>query len=127
LLDLPEEKFRVINNCLDPFLPELSDEARRIECRNSYGIGENDFLLMTLGHLSPKEKSEGYDKVLIAVKKLHKAFPNLKYLFVGKYDAIEKKRLDNIVRDLGIEDDVIFTGFVPDSVVADFYNMADVY
>lgn len=127
LFDFPEEKFRVINNCLDPFLQAPADESRRNEGRNSYGIAENDFVLMTLSRLSSKEKSKGYDKVLIAIKKLHTSFPNLKYLFVGIYDAHEKTRLDNVVHDLGIEDDVIFTGFVPDMVLADFYNMADVF
>ena len=115
LFDLPEEKFRVLNNCLDPFLPAPADESRRNECRSIYGIAENDFVLMTLSRLSSKEKSKGYDKVLIAVKKLHTSFPNLKYLFVGKYDADEKTRLDSVIHDLGIEDDVIFTGFVPDN------------
>ena len=127
LFDLPEEKFRVLNNCLDPFLPAPADESRRNECRSIYGIGENDFVLMTLSRVASDERNKGYDKVLIAVKKLHASFPNLKYLFVGKSDADEKRRLDSVIHDLGIEDDVIFTGFVPDSVLADFYNMADAY
>lgn len=126
LFDLPEKKFRVLNNCLDPFLPAPPDESRRNESRSIYGIAESDIVLMTLSRLSSKEKSKGYDKMLIAVKKLHTSFPNLKYLFVGKYDADEKRRLDSVIRDLGIEDDVIFTGFVPDAVLGDFYNMSDV-
>ena len=56
LFDIPEEKFRVLNNCLDPFLPAPADESRRNECRNSYGIAENDIVLMTLSRLSSKEK-----------------------------------------------------------------------
>ena len=43
LFDLPEEKFRVVNNCLDPFLQVPADESRRNECRGIYGIAENDF------------------------------------------------------------------------------------
>jgi phosphatidylinositol alpha-1,6-mannosyltransferase len=128
LFDLPGERFHVLNNCLDPFLPTPSaDESRRSECRSSYGIAENDFVLMTLSSLSSKGKSRGYDKVLVAVKKLHATFPNLKYLFVGKYDDDEKIRLNDVIRDLGIEEDVIFTGFVPDSVLGDYYNMSDLY
>jgi phosphatidylinositol alpha-1,6-mannosyltransferase len=126
LFDIPEKKFRVLNNCLDPFLPAPPDESRRNECRHIYGIAENAILLMTLSRLSSKEKNKGYDKMLIAVKKLHTSFPNLKYLFVGKYDTVEKTRLDSVIHDLGIEDDVIFTGFVPDAVLGDFYNMSDV-
>jgi phosphatidyl-myo-inositol dimannoside synthase len=127
LLDLPEEKFRVVHNCLDPFLPAAAAASRRNECRSSLGIDEHDFVLMSLSHLSSKEKSRNYDTVLIALKKLQSSFRNIKYLFVGKYDADEKKRLDRVIHDLGIEDFVIFTGFVPDAVLPDFYNMADVY
>lgn len=128
LFDLPGERFHVLNNCLDPFLPTPSaDVSRRSECRSSYGIAENDFLLMTLSSLSSKGKNRGYDQVLVAVKKLHTTFPNVKYLFVGKYDADEKMRLNDVIHDLGIEDDVIFTGFVPDSVIGDYYNMSDLY
>ncbi|MEP6927264.1 MAG: glycosyltransferase family 4 protein [Ginsengibacter sp.] len=126
LYNIPEEKCCVLNNCLDPFLPPLADKSRRTECRSIYGIAENDFVLMTMSQLS-KEKSTGYDKVLIAVKKLHALFPNVKYLFVGKYDDAEKVRLDSVINDLGIEDHVIFTGFVPNGVLADYYNMADLY
>lgn len=126
LFEIPEEKFAVLNNCLDPFLPVPSGESRRNEFRSSYGFSENDIILMSLSCLSLKEKNKGYDKVLFALKKLHVSFPQLKYLFVGKYDAQEKKRLDNLIHDLGIEYDVTFTGFVPDSVIGDYYNMADV-
>ena len=127
LFDIPEERLRVFNNCVDPFLPAPADESRRNESRNSYGIAENDFVLMTISRFSSKEKSRIYDKVLIAVKKLHASFRNVKYLFVGKYETDEKERIDSLIHDLGIEDDVIFTGFVPDGVLADFYNMSDVY
>jgi phosphatidyl-myo-inositol dimannoside synthase len=127
-LDIAKEKFRVLGNCLDPFIPGLStDAARRHEYRSNYGIADNDFVLMTLSTLSSKKKRRGYDKVLIALKKLHAIFPSVKYLFVGKYDADEKLRLHDVIRDLGIEEDVIFTGFVPDSVVADYYGMCDLF
>lgn len=127
LYGLPEEKFALLNNCLDPFLPEPPGPARRLEFRNSYGFAVNDIVLMTLSRLSAKEKNKNYDKVLFAIKKLHASFPQLKYLFVGKYDEEEKKRLDILISALGIEDDVTFTGFVPDSVIGDYYNMADIY
>lgn len=127
LFGIPEEKLVVLNNCIDPFLSAASGVSRRNEFRSSYGFSENDMVLMTLSHLSAKDENKGYDKVLIAVKKLHASFPQLKYLFVGNYEPAEKSRLDNLIHDLGIEYDVIFTGYVPDSVVRDYYNMADVY
>jgi glycosyltransferase involved in cell wall biosynthesis len=127
LFDLPEEKFVVLNNCLDPFLPEPSGISRRNEFRNSYGFTYNDIVLMTLTRLSSKEQNKNYDKVFFAIKKMHNEFPNIKYLFVGKYEEEEKNRLEALAQALGIEYDITFTGFVPDSVIGDYYSMADVY
>jgi phosphatidyl-myo-inositol dimannoside synthase len=127
LFNIPEKKFVVLNNCLDPFLPGLTNTTRRNEFRSSYGFVENDIVLMTISRLSVKEKMKGYEKVMYAIKKLHNTYPHLKYLFVGKYDDEEKKQLDMLVYALGIEYDVTFTGFVPDSVIGDYYNMADAF
>ena len=116
-----------MNNCLDPFLPPPADEVSRSEWRKKYGIEEEEILLMTLSRLSAKEKNKNYDKVLSAIKKLQPEFPKLKYLFVGKYDAEEKKRLDILIHSLGLKEAVIFTGFVADTELAFYYNMADIY
>lgn len=127
LFNIPGEKFAVLNNCIDPFLPEVTNSKRRNEFRSSYGFAENDIVLMTISRLSLKEKMKGYEKIMVAIKKLHNNYPHLKYLFVGKYDDEEKKQLDKLVHALGIEYDVTFTGFVPDSVIGDYYNMADAF
>ncbi|KAA9036370.1 glycosyltransferase family 4 protein [Ginsengibacter hankyongi] len=127
LLDIPAEKFAVLNHCFDPFLPEFTNSKRRNDFRSSYGLAENDIVLMTISRLSLKEKMKGYEKVMVAIKKLHNTYPHLKYVFVGKYDDDEKKQLDRLVYALGIEYDVTFTGFVPDSVIGDYYNMADAF
>ena len=127
LFKIPEDRFMVLSNCLDPFLPELSGRTRRNEFRSSYGFAESDIVLMTLSRLTIKEKNKGYEKVMVAIKKLHTIWPHLKYLFVGKYDDEEKIHLDKLVHALEIEFDVTFTGFVPDSVIGDYYNMADAF
>lgn len=127
LFHLPKEKFLVLNNCLDPYLPPLANEAARSEWRKKLGIEEGEILLMTLSRLSAKEKNKNYDKVLSAIKQLKQEWPHLKYLFVGKYEEEEKQRLDILIQSLGLKDAVIFTGFVPDNELAFYYNMADIY
>jgi glycosyltransferase involved in cell wall biosynthesis len=127
LFGIPGQKLEVINNALDPFLLPPQNPARRSEFRSSYGYTDNDIVLMTLSRLSATEQEKNYDKVLIAIKKLHVLLPQLKYVFVGKYDEEEKSRIEGLAGALGIEYDITFTGFVPDSVIADYYNMADIY
>ena len=124
---LPAEKFSTLNNCLDPFLPGPSSDVNKMTWRKKYGLSENDLVLMTLTRLSATEKNKCYDKVLVALKNLQSEYPQLKYVFVGKYDLEEKKRLETLSNDLGILAAITFTGFVEDNEIAEYYNMADVY
>ena len=84
LYKIPAGKFRVLNNCLDPFLPLPADEARRFSWREKYGIERDAVLLMTLSRLTIHEKNKGYDKILVAIKELLPAFSAPAISFCGK-------------------------------------------
>jgi phosphatidyl-myo-inositol dimannoside synthase len=70
---------------------------------------------------------KGYDHVLVALQQLRKRFQNLKYLIVGRYDDVEKKRIDSIIKEYGLENYVVFTGYVPDEQLAKHYGLGDIY
>jgi glycosyltransferase involved in cell wall biosynthesis len=53
-----------------------------------------------------------------------KKIPNAKLLVVG--DGPDKKRLNKISEDLGINNDVIFTGFLKENEIPQIINSADV-
>lgn len=127
LFSLPGDKFTILNNCLDPFLPPPVKEINRMTWRQKYGIDKEAVVLMTLSRLTIHEKNKGYDKILVAMKELLPVFPRLQYLFVGKYDAEEKERLDHLIHALGIDGKVFFTGYVTDDTLAEHYDMCDVY
>src|ERR1019366_7827259 len=127
LHEIPGENFSVLYNCLDPFLPQPPGWSRRKEFRNSYGFDDDDVVLMAFSRITAAKNDTGYDKVLITIKKLQSVCPKLRFLCVGKYEEEEKTRLDLLIHALGIEYDVIFTGFIPESVIGDYFNMADVY
>src|ERR1035437_9189682 len=65
--DLHSDKVSVLNNCLDPFLPEPDEENIR-QLKKKYAIHKNDKVLLTLTRLSLKDKYKGYEKVLKAVQ-----------------------------------------------------------
>ena len=127
LNEIPGEKFTVLYNCLDPFLLQPPGWSRRKEFRNSYGFEDDDVVLMAFSRITAMRNDSGYDKVLLAMKKLQAICPKLRLLCVGKYEEEEKKRLDRLINALGIEYDVIFTGFIPETVIGDYFNMADAY
>ena len=123
----PEEQYRILNNCLDPFLPEPLHEEKSKDLLNKYGLTKDNIILMTLTRLSAKEKYKGHDKVLYALQELINTDKNLRYLLVGKYDDAEKQRLDKLIRELELESIVVFAGFIPDEEIAAHYNLADIY
>lgn len=120
-------KIDILNNCLDPFLPEYIGQEKDASLLNRYGLNQSNKIILTLTRISEKEKYKGYDHVLYAVKHLKELYPSLRYLIVGKYDANEKNRIDTIIESLGIKDYVVFTGFIPDEEIAAHFKLADVY
>lgn len=124
---LDPERLQVINNCLDPFLPTVSGDGKSNGLLERYGLTAENKILLTLTRLSFKERYKGYDEVLMAVKALKKTEPLLRYLIVGKYDAEEKARLDRLIDQQGLKDEVILVGFVPDDELAAHFGLADVY
>jgi len=122
-----EKKLHVLNNCLDPFLQQPVKKSCRSELRKKYGIGQDDIVIMTLARLSSKELYKGYDSVLLSLNKLKSAYTNLRYLMVGGYDEMEKKRLDGIIESLSLQENVKITGYVPDELLAEYFGLADLY
>ncbi len=117
----------VLNNCLDPFLPAHYGISKSAKLLTEYGFEPDDFVILTLTRLSFKEKYKGYEKVLKAMAELNGSLPTLKYLIVGKYNPGERKRLQVIINNLHLEGDVVFTGFVEDSNLGEYYTLADAY
>lgn len=124
---LPEEKMKVINNCLDPFLLPVLQVSKPQHLQNAYGIKANDIVLLTLTRLSSTEKYKGYDLVMQAIHDLKEKLPSIKYLIVGKYDISEKERLDKLIASLNLQQQIILTGFIADDALAGHYRLADVF
>lgn len=117
----------VLNNCLDPFLPESNRLNKSVQLLNEYGFKEDDFILLTLTRLSFKEKYKGYEKVMKAMAQLGQSYPSLKYLIIGKYSTDERQRLQDIIDSLNLNGKVSFTGFVKDRNLGKYYKLADAY
>jgi glycosyltransferase involved in cell wall biosynthesis len=124
---IPSEKFTVLNNCLDPYLQPPVTGDKSAELLKRYGFTENDTILMTVTRLAAKERYKGYDIVITSLHELRKQYPGLKYLIVGKYDTVEKRRLDKMIREFDLKDQVVFAGFIPDEELSAHFNLADIY
>lgn len=124
---MPETKCKVLNNCLDPFLPAPNCSRNRNQLREQYGIQPGQPVLFTLSRLYSRERYKGYDKVLEAMRKVKINHPGILYLLAGSHDAEEKKWLDEMIGQWNLEDNVVITGYLQDEDLAPHFELADVY
>lgn len=89
---------------------------------------ENSKVILTMARISKEEVemgNKGYSRVIQALSIVKKQIPNIKYLLVGGGDYLEETK--KIVKDSGLENDIIFTGAVKDDERIDYYNLCDVF
>src|SRR6266404_7860896 len=112
----------ILPNCvdLDRFQPQRRDTA--LVAR--YGL-ESSKVIMTVGRLAAQERYKGFDEVIDLMPKFLERFPALKYLVVG--DGPDRERLEAKAAALGLSENVVFTGYVPESEKVAHYNLADAY
>jgi phosphatidylinositol alpha-1,6-mannosyltransferase len=117
-----KSRFRLLPNCVDleDFVPAAPDE----EMAKRFGLTERR-VLMTVGRLAGHERYKGFDEVLDVLPRLADELPDLVYVIVG--DGDDRQRLVAKVAALGLQDRVVFTGFVNEREKIALFNLADVY
>lgn len=98
---------------------KLEESANSL--REKYKIGNDDFVIGAVGRVA-LEKS--FDKIIINLNQLIKIDRKIKFMLVG--DGPDLDRLKKMVEDLGIQDNVIFTGLVDYNEVPSYYQLFDV-
>ncbi len=104
----------------DAFTPAIASS----ELQQRYGL-ENALVLMTVARLWRGDPYKGVDVTIRALPKITAAFPSVKYLVIGRGD--DQPRLAQLAEDLGVNDQVVFAGFVPNEELVEHYRLADVY
>jgi len=127
LYGLNPSKLTVLNNCLDPFLTRNIDSSLQGALKEEFGFEKDDVILFTLTRLKSSEQYKGYDRVIAALPAVLEKNSSVKYLIAGKYDDAEKKRLDELIQDLNLNDRVVFSGFAEDEQIEKLFTLSDVY
>lgn len=97
-------------------------KANGTSIRKKYALGKSP-LILYIGRISPHK---GIHLLITAFKIAKEKIPDIKLIIVGKatfnnyFDKL--KALTN-----GIAKDVIFTGFVPDNKIVEYYVSCDIY
>lgn len=125
-LDMPDDKFCVLRNCIDSKLFEKNVTiAEKNQLRSMYGINENDFVLLFTGRLTAEK---GIKELISAMKLIENE--NVKLLVVGSsvnalnVKTIFEQELEQMIDN--IKKKIIFTGFVNYNEIYKMYAMADV-
>ena len=81
------------------------------------GIEADERYIFTLNKLYP---TKGVDLLIYAFKKLIEENEEI-FLYIGG-EGEDRRRLENIVKDLNLEEKVIFLGFVPEDKFIEYYQ-----
>lgn len=123
-LEVPEKKIRVVYLAADSDYKLIPKEGKwPLLVRKKYGLSEN--FILYVGDVNPNKNlerlikafsglPEDYDLVLVG-----KAFKNLR--------LPEVKKINLLIKELGIKSRVKFPGFVPGKDLAKIYNLAKVF
>lgn len=114
------KKIEVIPFGVDTKIFRPSEKDRKI--MEKYGIKENDLVVGTVRNLEPKY---GIEYLIKAFKILITKNVEAKLVIVG--EGSSKTKLLNLVKNLNLEDKVVFTGFIDNQDLWKIYNIFDVF
>jgi glycosyltransferase involved in cell wall biosynthesis len=116
-------RVRVLPQTVDASRFSNGAKPRRLVSR--YKLGSRERVILTVARLDANEAYKGYDRVVQALPAVHAACGPVRYIIAGTGD--DRARVEAIARERGVGHAVVFSGFVPDEELADYYRLADVF
>ena len=115
---IPKNKMTVIHNGVDceKFNPKISRES----IRTTYSLSDSPLILTIGGNILLK----GTIFALFALSKIMKVLPKVKLIVIG-VDEKNIKRLYPLIKNLGIQDNVILLGRIPNYKMPLYYSSSD--
>jgi 1,2-diacylglycerol 3-alpha-glucosyltransferase len=103
-------------------VPKKIDSDTLASVRERWGIHPDEYLLLSINRIAEEKNLIAIIKQLPSVL-TH--IPNVKLMLAG--DGPQLEELKELTAELGLEDKIIFPGFVDHDHVNEFYQAADVY
>ncbi|MBI4162615.1 MAG: glycosyltransferase [Candidatus Aenigmarchaeota archaeon] len=89
--------------------------------RKKHGFDSNDKILLHVGRIT-KEKNMD-----LLIKSCAKPIKNSNFKLVITSDGPYRTELEKLTKKLGIENSIVFTGYLSKDALDDFYSLADVF
>lgn len=118
---LSANKVEVIHNGIDTDKFRILSDEHNIETRLELGLQTDDFVILNVARM--EETRKGHNTLLKAIKKVIAVHSNVKLVLVG--DGILRKSYIKMVKDFGIENNVLFLKNRLD--IPELMSMADMF
>jgi glycosyltransferase involved in cell wall biosynthesis len=113
----PDQYTRIFSGFpLEPFLNSTDDPALRAR----YGIAPDD---LVIGKIARLFKLKGHDDLFAIAPQLLAAHPKIKFLIVG--DGEWRGRFEQMARDSGFPQHLLFTGLIPPAAIPAHVGIMD--
>jgi glycosyltransferase involved in cell wall biosynthesis len=117
-----ESKINVIHNGVDVDKFQPASDKRKVKAE--LGFSPDDIAILSVGRLYARK---GLFTLIESMPAVVRKFRNAKFIISGKGQSNEMKKLVNHATRLGVKDNMIFTGYFPDSKLPKLYQAADVF
>lgn len=119
----PVGAIQVLPNTFDPEVFVPGPKPRFLLKR--YGLYSEQPVILTIARLASADRYKGYDEILRALPSVRQRFPDLRYVLGGK--GPDEDRIEELINELGVAENVILAGYVPDHELREHYNLCDVF
>ena len=102
-------------------LTRFTPGIKSVELQKKWGIADAP-VIVSIGRLVARK---GSDQLIKAMPEVLQQFPKSKLLLVGTGNY--QKRLEKLVRNLKVQDSVIFAGRVEHELLPDYYRLGDIF
>ena len=116
--NVSENKFIIFPNTLDPFYslkPQIPENI----------VLPKGKIILSVTRLDSSELYKHIDLVIKALPSVLKIIPDVYYVIVG--EGTDRFRLELLAKELGVRENIIFAGHVPDNLLPSYYNLCDVF
>lgn len=122
-LNKNKNKFTEVPNGIDTDIFKIKPKNESLA--NQYNISKNDKVIIFTGGLDDQHFFKGVDILLKSFSQIVEKNKETKLIIIG--DGNKKTYYEKISKDLGVADQVIFTGWIDNEKLADYYNLGHVF
>jgi len=117
-----EAKIRVIHNGVD--VEKFKPATDKLKAKAELGFNPEDKAILSVGRLYARK---GLFTLIESMALVTRKFRNAKFIIAGKGLSNEMKKLVSYATKLGVEDNIVFTGYFPDKKLPRLYQAADIF